>query len=76
MRLKTVSVGEAVLRTTARSLSREEIGSPYIRELIEHMRETLHDAPGVGLAAPQVGIPLQLTVIEDKARVSCRIVGH
>jgi len=30
------------------------------------MRETLRDAPGVGLAAPQVGEPLQLAVIEDK----------
>jgi peptide deformylase len=30
------------------------------------MRETMRDAPGVGLAAPQVGLPLQLTVIEDR----------
>ena len=30
------------------------------------MRETMNDAPGVGLAAPQVGVPLQLAVIEDK----------
>jgi len=31
------------------------------------MRETMYDAPGVGLAAPQIGEPLQLAVIEDKA---------
>ena len=30
------------------------------------MRETMHDAPGVGLAAPQVGLSLQLAVIEDR----------
>jgi len=30
------------------------------------MRETLRDAPGVGLAAPQIGEPLQLAVIEDR----------
>jgi peptide deformylase len=30
------------------------------------MRETMYDAPGVGLAAPQVGHGLQLAVIEDK----------
>ena len=30
------------------------------------MRETLRDAPGVGLAAPQIGLPLQLAVIEDR----------
>lgn len=68
MRIKIVSVGEPVLRSAARSLTPEEIGSERIRELIEHMRETLSDAPGVGLAAPQVGEPLQLAVIEDKAQ--------
>ena len=44
----------------------EEIASARIRELIEHMRETLSDAPGVGLAAPQIGESLQLAIIEDK----------
>ncbi len=67
MRLKIAGVGEPVLRDAARPLPPEEIGSERIRELIEHMRETLADAPGVGLAAPQVGEPLQLAIIEDKA---------
>ena len=43
----------------------EEICSQYVRDLIESMRETMRDAPGVGLAAPQIGVPLQLVVIED-----------
>ena len=34
-------------------------------ELIVAMRDTMRDAPGVGLAAPQVGMPLQIAVIED-----------
>jgi peptide deformylase len=34
--------------------------------LIDEMRETMRDAPGVGLAAPQIGLPLQLVVIEDR----------
>lgn len=67
MKLKIVSAGEPVLRTEARRLTGEEIRSRQIRELIEHMRETLADAPGVGLAAPQIGLPVQLAVIEDKA---------
>lgn len=46
-------------------LSLEEIRSQSIQDLIESMRETMRDAPGVGLAAPQIGIPLQLVVIED-----------
>jgi peptide deformylase len=66
MRLKIVQAGEAVLRRTARSLSSAEVKSREIQALIESMRETMHDAPGVGLAAPQVGEGLQLAVIEDK----------
>jgi peptide deformylase len=66
MRIKIASVGEPVLRGAARPLLTEEIGSHRIRELIAHMRETLADAPGVGLAATQVGEPLQLAIIEDK----------
>jgi len=31
------------------------------------MRDTMRDAPGVGLAAPQIGLALQLAVIEDRA---------
>ncbi|HEY1950895.1 MAG TPA: peptide deformylase [Bryobacteraceae bacterium] len=66
MRLKIVQVGEAVLRERAKELTSAEIRSREMQELIEWMRETMHDAPGVGLAAPQIGIPLQLAVIEDK----------
>jgi peptide deformylase len=67
MRLKIVQAGEAVLRQRARELSRKEIRSAEIRQLIAWMRETMKDAPGVGLAAPQVGLSLQLAVIEDPA---------
>jgi peptide deformylase len=67
MRLKIVNVGEPVLRVVSRELSRERILSPSIQNLIEYMRETLRDAPGVGLAAPQVGESIKLAVIEDKA---------
>ena len=66
MRLKIVSVGEAVLRQRTRPLTVAEIRSSEIQQLIQHMRETMNDAPGVGLAAPQVGFPLQLAIIEDK----------
>jgi peptide deformylase len=66
MRLKIVGVGEAVLRQPARPLTVAEIRSAETQQLIQHMRETMNDAPGVGLAASQVGFPLQLAVIEDK----------
>jgi peptide deformylase len=67
MVLKIVQVGDPVLRAKARALSAEEIRSPRIQNLIADMRETMHAAPGVGLAAPQIGESLQLAVIEDKA---------
>ncbi len=66
MILKIRAAGEPVLRGRARPLRPEEILLPSTQELIVSMRETMHDAPGVGLAAPQVGLPLQLAVIEDR----------
>jgi peptide deformylase len=67
MRLKIVQAGEPVLRQTARPLTRHEILGDEIQRLIRDMKETMHDAPGVGLAAPQVGLALQIAVIEDRA---------
>lgn len=66
IRLKIVQAGEPVLRRSARSLTRDEILSPTTRLLTELMRQTMYDAPGVGLAAPQIGLPMQLAVIEDR----------
>jgi peptide deformylase len=62
---KIVQVGDPVLRQRARELTRDEILSPYIQDLIARMRDTMREAPGVGLAAPQIGESLQLAVIED-----------
>jgi peptide deformylase len=67
MRLKIVQVGEPVLRQKARPLLQEEIGLAETQQLIEWMRDTMRDAPGVGLAAPQVGLPIQLAVVEDRS---------
>ena len=67
VRLKILQTGEPVLRQAARPLSAEEIVHPAIQELIAHMRDTMRDAPGVGLAAPQVGLGIQLAVVEDRA---------
>lgn len=67
MKLKIVQAGDPVLRTQSRPLTKEEIASPAIQQLIELMRDTMREAPGVGLAAPQIGVPIQLAVIEDRA---------
>ncbi len=70
MRLKIVQVGEPVLRQRARPLLHEEIVLAETQQLIEWMHQTMRDAPGVGLAAPQVGLPIQLAVIEDRPEYS------
>ncbi|HET7718546.1 MAG TPA: peptide deformylase, partial [Acidimicrobiales bacterium] len=60
-----VQTGDPVLRRPARPLTAEEIPTPFVQELIVSMRQTMHAAPGVGLAAPQVGEALQVVVMED-----------
>jgi peptide deformylase len=67
MKLKIVQAGDPILRKKSRRLTREEITSPSIQQLIESMRDTMRAAPGVGLAAPQIGESIQLAVIEDRA---------
>ena len=66
MPLTIVQAGEPVLRRAARPLRPNEVRSREIRELIEQMKETMRAAPGVGLAAPQIGQGIQLAVIEDR----------
>jgi peptide deformylase len=66
MLLKIVQTGEPVLRQRARDLTRDEITSEKIRRLIQLMHDSLRDAPGVGLAAPQIGEPIQLAIVEDR----------
>jgi peptide deformylase len=56
-----VYVPDAVLRRKARKVT--TFGKEF-QALIDDMVETMRDAPGVGLAAPQVGISQQLIVVE------------
>lgn len=60
-KLKIVKVGDDVLRKKCRPV--EEI-TPKILRLLDDMAETMRDAQGVGLAAPQVGILRRIVVIE------------
>ncbi len=54
------------MRRAARPLRPNEVRSREIRELIQQMKEAMYAAPGVGLAAPQIGQGIQLAVIEDR----------
>ncbi|GGT91489.1 peptide deformylase [Streptomyces violascens] len=67
--LPIVAAGDPVLRRPAEPVD-DRLDRKRLDRLIEAMRETMLAAPGVGLAAPQVGLPLRLAVIEDAAEVS------
>ncbi|MHB1865230.1 MAG: peptide deformylase [Candidatus Saccharimonadales bacterium] len=68
MLLKLYQTGHPVLRKTAKVVSPKLLAAKRIQELIDHMINTLRDAPGVGLAAPQVGESLRILIIEDKSK--------
>ena len=64
--LPIVQLGDPVLRAGTRAVTKADLGKKKMKELIDAMRETMRKAPGVGLAAPQIGLPLRLAVIEDR----------
>lgn len=61
MKLPIVAYGAPILRKKA-----EEIDEDYpdLKQLIDDMFETMYNARGVGLAAPQVGLPIRLFVVD------------
>ncbi|KAI3887642.1 hypothetical protein MKX03_021489 [Papaver bracteatum] len=60
-----VKAGDPVLHEPAGDVSVDEIGSEKIERIIDNMIKVMRQAPGVGLAAPQIGIPLKIIVLED-----------
>ncbi|MEO6531665.1 MAG: peptide deformylase [Specibacter sp.] len=64
-----VQAGHPVLRAAALPFT-GQLGEGQLHRLIEIMTETMRAAPGVGLAAPQIGVPLQLAVLEDQYPVT------
>ncbi|MCA1571854.1 MAG: peptide deformylase [Chloroflexi bacterium] len=64
---RIVTAEEPILRERTKRISGFD-GS--LHRLLEDMLETMRDAPGVGLAANQVGVPLQVAVIEVEERIT------
>src|SRR5271167_4717078 len=65
--LHIVRAGAPVLRTPASDVSLEKVSSAPFQELIAQMVATMRAAPGVGLAAPQIGVSSRVIVLEDRA---------
>lgn len=60
-----VQAGNIVLRSPATLVDPKKITSNEMRSLVRTMVETMRAAPGVGLAAPQIGVGLSVIVLED-----------
>lgn len=63
--LKIARMGHPALR--GRAVEVADPSAPEIRRLAQDMLETMRDAPGVGLAAPQVHVPLRIIVVRAPA---------
>jgi peptide deformylase len=68
-----VQAGAAVLRRRALDVPSAMLGTPALARLIEIMVDVMRAAPGVGLAAPQIGVPLRIFVAEDAAERLARV---
>ncbi|MFJ6080370.1 peptide deformylase [Streptomyces sp. NPDC092369] len=66
--LPIVAAGDPVLRKGTERFD-GQLDPALLARFVEALRVTMHAAPGVGLAAPQVGVPLRIAVIEDPAPV-------
>jgi peptide deformylase len=62
---RIVQVGHPVLRAGTDDIARDRFS--VLTELVDVMTRTMRAAPGVGLAAPQIGLSLRIAVIEDRA---------
>ena len=61
MVLPIVAYGDPVLKKKAKEIDKDY---PKLEELIDNMWDTMYNAYGVGLAAPQVGLPIRLFLID------------
>jgi peptide deformylase len=66
-----VQIGDPVLRKMARPLRKAELRG--LKPLLDILRDTMHAAPGVGLAAPQIGRSVAVAVVEDRAEYQAKV---
>lgn len=60
---KIVVEPDPILHKVAKKVSNLELKMPLTQQLIDDMFATMYDAPGIGLAAPQVGVPKRIIVV-------------
>jgi peptide deformylase len=70
---KIVQAGTPVLRKPAALVTSDRFGSRELKSLVATMIEVMRAAPGVGLAAPQIGVGLKVLVLEDREDLMARL---
>lgn len=66
-----IQAGDPILRGVARAVDAADLAS--IVELIEALRAGLEQTPGVGLAAPQIGVARRVVLVQDPASFQARV---
>ena len=61
MILPIIAYGDPVLRKLGKNINKEY---PELEPLLENMFETMYGAKGIGLAAPQIGLPIRIFIID------------
>jgi peptide deformylase len=59
-----ITDGHPTLRKVARKMRADDLHDPLLQQLIDDMFETMYEAPGIGLAAPQINISKRLFVVD------------
>lgn len=65
-----VQVGDPVLRSPTATVDLNTIRTPEVQDLIAGMVAAMRHAPGIGLAAPQVGVSRRVIVMEDRPEMT------
>lgn len=68
-----VQIGRPVLRSRATEVPKDKLGTKEMDDLVAKMIATMRAAPGVGLAAPQIGVPWRIIVLEDRPELMAKL---
>lgn len=71
-----LQTGHPILRERAAEVTIQQIKTPEFQELIDRMIAVMRQAPGVGLAAPQIGVSMRVIVLEDTEQAAARLTSQ
>jgi peptide deformylase len=68
-----VQTGHPILRERAAEVTVQQIETPQFQQLVDTMIAVMRQAPGVGLAAPQIGVSMRVIVLEDTEQAAAHL---